>query len=201
MIKYLNVYVARAAAITRRDGLSVIERFARTLAERNGVTKDLTIVRKPGGKPAFVQGPPFNGSHSGDYAVCVFDDGPVGIDLQQIDTTRDMAHYMKIARRFFHPAETRRLEALPEPERRRAFFDLWSEKEAVMKFTGEGFALPMADFMIDDVQRVTRGGQALPVTLVSCDVAPGYVCWLAVGQKKNTLAPRDIVVRVKKVSF
>lgn len=191
MTKSLNVYVGRAATFKKNNGASVIENMAREILRKQGVTTDLSTYRAPGGKPAFTHYDlEFNGSHSGELAVCVFDSAPVGIDIQKIDTKRDMAHYDKIAARFFHPEEIKKLAALKTADRRRAFFELWSQKEAVMKQTGKGFALPLNAFCVDG-GAAYQDGRRLPIALVPCQVDADYVCYVAVLQKKNTSTPGD----------
>jgi 4'-phosphopantetheinyl transferase len=49
--------------------------------------------------------------------------------------------WQAIAERHFAPSEREGLAALPESFRRRAFFRLWTRKEAVMKAVGRGLGL------------------------------------------------------------
>ena len=80
----------------------------------------------------------FNLSHSGGRAVYVLTGGAeCGIDIEQM---RDGIDREGIARRFFAPGERERMARLPEPLRRRAFFETWARKEALLKATGEGIA-------------------------------------------------------------
>ena len=67
--------------------------------------------------------------------------GGIGVD---IEAERNLSDLEAVARRFFARDEVQRLEALPGAERRKAFFECWSRKEAVLKATGEGIseALP-----------------------------------------------------------
>lgn len=77
----------------------------------------------------------FNLSHSGDYALVAIAHAPVGIDIERIAPRHNI---MNIAARFFHPDETSWLESRAEPERLRAFYRLWTMKEAALKATGKG---------------------------------------------------------------
>jgi 4'-phosphopantetheinyl transferase len=90
------------------------------------------------GKPDWAgEGLHFNTSHSGDYVVLAFTRvGPVGVDIEQVRT--DMARRDEIAQRHFAPGERAQLVALPEGQRTRAFFDLWTRKEAFVKARGDG---------------------------------------------------------------
>jgi 4'-phosphopantetheinyl transferase len=79
----------------------------------------------------------FNTSHSGDYVVVGFTrTGAVGVDIEQV--RGDIARRDEIAQRHFAPGEQAQLSALPERERARAFFDLWTRKEAFVKARGDG---------------------------------------------------------------
>jgi 4'-phosphopantetheinyl transferase len=86
----------------------------------------------------------FNLSHSGDrmlVAVAVGRD--VGVDLELVGRDRDFAG---IARHFFSPNEVAALTALPERERRAAFYRCWTRKEAYIKACGTGLAMRLDDF-------------------------------------------------------
>src|SRR5512133_1441322 len=83
------------------------------------------------GKPALNQGEPrFSLSHSGDAALLAVSFGrEVGVDIEQQDRHID---YANVARRFFAPAETARLLALPPQGQPLAFFAIWTRKEAYL---------------------------------------------------------------------
>ena len=87
----------------------------------------------------------FNMSHSSGLALyAVTRDRKVGIDLERIRTN---FVYQRIAERFFSPQEKAMLDALEaEPERRKAFFDCWTRKEAYIKAKGKGLSLPLDQF-------------------------------------------------------
>jgi 4'-phosphopantetheinyl transferase len=103
------------------------------------------------GKPRLKGGRPvhFNLSHSGDRAVlAVSDEAEVGIDLERI---RPIEH-LDLAKRYFHPNE---VTAIAGPrdlaEQRRAFFLIWTLKEAVVKATGAGLSTPLESFEVSIV--------------------------------------------------
>jgi 4'-phosphopantetheinyl transferase len=86
----------------------------------------------------------FNLSHSASCAlVALTRAAPVGVDVEQ---RRPIEHAVTIARRYFSPAEIVAFDALPEPERIAAFYRCWTRKEAYLKATGEGLALPLVGF-------------------------------------------------------
>src|SRR5262249_12741764 len=59
----------------------------------------------------------------------------VGVDVEHI---REIPGMHGIIRRYFSPSEARALETLPDHERRRAFFRIWTLKEAYLKGCGDG---------------------------------------------------------------
>jgi 4'-phosphopantetheinyl transferase len=78
----------------------------------------------------------FNTSHSGTLALyAVTSVCPVGVDVERL---RPVPEFHQIASRFFAPAETDRLMALPRDKQMQGFFACWTCKEAVLKATGEG---------------------------------------------------------------
>ncbi len=80
----------------------------------------------------------FNWSHSHDQALIALARGVLpGIDLERL---RPHPKALTIAQRYFSPDEATRLEALPGPQRDRAFLELWTAKEAVLKALGRGLA-------------------------------------------------------------
>lgn len=91
------------------------------------------------GKPALqqpVQPLQFNLSHSGDVAVyAVARRGAIGVDVECI---RPVVAWKRLARRYFSDRECAHLETLPEQNRTQAFLQIWTQKEAYVKATGEG---------------------------------------------------------------
>jgi 4'-phosphopantetheinyl transferase len=89
------------------------------------------------GKP-FVEGAAleFNLSHSGDLALIAVARGrQVGVDVEQL---RPMPDLESVAARICTPGELAAITGLPEAHRDRAFFAMWTRKEALAKATGEG---------------------------------------------------------------
>lgn len=100
----------------------------------------------------------FNWSHSAGKALIAVARGITpGIDIERIHA-RPRA--LDIAERFFHPKETAALIALDESQRERAFVQLWTGKEAVVKALGRGIAFGLQRFC------------------VSVPPAPAQVLWL-----------------------
>ncbi|MGZ8852142.1 MAG: 4'-phosphopantetheinyl transferase family protein [Thermoanaerobaculia bacterium] len=97
------------------------------------------------GKP-FVTGRPveFNLSHSGDVALIVIADDPVGADIERIEARPGIG---TIAKESFQPDEQAWLNK--QADVHRAFFRLWTLKEAAIKADGVGLSLPLDDVSID----------------------------------------------------
>lgn len=86
----------------------------------------------------------FNMSHSGDYAVLVVSDSPIGIDIEH-----KSRNYMSLTKRCFCPEEYAEIEAVTdEEERRKCFLEYWTMKEAYIKYVGEGLRIPLNSFLI-----------------------------------------------------
>lgn len=91
------------------------------------------VVRLPGGKPVFSGYPDlhFNLSHSGALALCALADRPVGVDVELVrPRSAALPAYV------FRGAEHERFLALGGDWG--AFYTLWTEKESILKYTGEG---------------------------------------------------------------
>ena len=91
------------------------------------------VTRLPGGKPVFANHPNFhfNLSHSGTLALCALSDCPVGADIEVI-----RPRSTKLPAYVFKGAEYDRFLALGGDWD--AFYTLWTEKESILKYTGEG---------------------------------------------------------------
>jgi 4'-phosphopantetheinyl transferase len=86
----------------------------------------------------------FNLSHSHGLALLAFARGrDLGIDLEY--ARREVAT-QQVAERFFSPAETVSLRALPADQQAEAFFNCWTRKEAYVKARGDGLALRLDQF-------------------------------------------------------
>ena len=111
--------------------------------------ESLRFEYSPHGKPRLMQPEnqprlDFNLAHSGDCAVfAIAWNRTLGVDIEAIksDTPCD-----ELAQTCFSEAECAAYFALLEPERRAAFFRLWTRKEAYVKARGEGLSLPLTDF-------------------------------------------------------
>lgn len=105
----------------------------------------------PRGKP-FLAAPPagtpeglfFNLSNSDELALVGFVRGTeIGVDVEFLKPMPDLE---QIAERFFSESERLVLRRLPEHQKREAFFNCWTRKEAYLKAVGEGLAAPLDSF-------------------------------------------------------
>lgn len=107
-----------------------------------GVTSDNELRQGEFGKLELTgEGPCFNLSHGGNYAVLAVDDDPVGVDVEPVGEKLPIA----IPRRYLTPDELSWLEAEPTPER---FARLWTRLESVLKADGRGFAMEERRFSV-----------------------------------------------------
>ncbi|MFC5951174.1 4'-phosphopantetheinyl transferase family protein [Pseudonocardia lutea] len=144
---------------------------ARLGADPAAITLDRTCrCGKPHGKPRLAAGtaPAFSLTHSGDrVGVALSDDGPVGLDVEEI---RDLSDLARLAEHALSPAERTR-----PPADARAFLTVWTRKEALLKATGEGLASPMDAITLGPtgvVEAWTDGPGAAWV--VDLDAGPGH---------------------------
>jgi 4'-phosphopantetheinyl transferase len=108
----------------------------------------VTLAYGPKGKPALASPEAplrFNLSHSHDVAVCaVAARRELGVDVERV---REVAAD-RIAARYFSPRERALVGALEGAAAGRAFFRLWTCKEAYLKAVGTGVSRPLAEVEI-----------------------------------------------------
>ena len=119
------------------------------LSEVLGVAADaFDFAIGPHGRPELsLAGLDCNWSHSGDRLAVALGEGVrVGIDIEAI---RPRPRALELARRYFAPAESDALAALPAERREAAFLRLWCAKEAVLKAHGRGLAFGLDRLRFD----------------------------------------------------
>jgi 4'-phosphopantetheinyl transferase len=90
------------------------------------------------------QGLRFNLSHSHQLAlISITRDREVGVDLEFM---RSEFVNDDVASHFFSPAEVAEFRTLTPDQRTRAFFNVWTRKEAYIKARGEGLYCPLDQF-------------------------------------------------------
>jgi 4'-phosphopantetheinyl transferase len=87
----------------------------------------------------------FNISHSRDrLLIAVSNSGPVGVDIEHLRPI-DAAW---LARNWFSRTERREWAGVAAASRLEAFFHGWTRKEAFLKATGFGMAMPLDSFSV-----------------------------------------------------
>ncbi|EAW38385.1 4'-phosphopantetheinyl transferase superfamily protein [Lyngbya sp. PCC 8106] len=123
----------------------------------------------------------FNVSHSEDKALfAIALNRQVGIDIELI---RPM-EVLQLAKRFFRESEYLFLSALEGREKVRAFFQLWTAKEAYLKATGEGLAgletVEISLSELESMQKLVVQGKGCSWMLQSLDLGNNYCAAIAV---------------------
>ena len=132
-----------------------------------GLQKEYGIIEKPvfeygeHGKPFLVGYPHihFNLSHCREAVICILSDQPVGIDIESIHTFKQpLVDYT------MNEDEAHQIEQAVRPELE--FIKLWTQKEAVLKLTGEGISRDLKSVLLNPPASLT--------TIVSSDIRYVY---------------------------
>lgn len=175
----MTLYWSLCSGISSRDfALDCIKRYI-------GQSGDIDIVTDKGeyGKPYIkslsVGGADWGGrvyynlSHSGELIVCVVAGHEVGVDCQE--TVRAASNIKGISERFFSREENAYLSSKIS-DYNDAFFEIWTRKEAYIKYTGKGISEGLQSFsVVRDGAFVANvaHGVIYPVAL---DKIEGYKC-------------------------
>ena len=105
----------------------------------NGIDLDACqLIMGTHGKPQVTgcEGLHFNLSHTGNYAVAVFSDAPVGIDIE---------HRRALKQTLLDKCCTKDEQAWiqSQPDKEMAFVRLWTAKESYVKWSGDGITFPL----------------------------------------------------------
>ncbi len=116
------------------------------------------------GKPGLeIPGVHFNMSHSGDYAMIVISDHPVGVDIEKKRTDKT-----GVAKRCFCRDEYDDImSGKDEAEVADRFLEYWTLKEAYVKYLGRGLSVPFNSFKLiceGKEYRVAEGDKAFAST-------------------------------------
>ncbi|MGH2770228.1 MAG: 4'-phosphopantetheinyl transferase family protein, partial [Actinomycetota bacterium] len=169
--------------------------------------RELTIVRscgrcgQPHGKPRLLSPPAdaiqFSVAHAADRLVMAFTiDDAVGVDVEE--ASKDFP-VEEIAPEVLTPVELTAFSTLPPDARRTAFFVSWTRKEAVVKATGHGLAVPLRSFEVSAAHEPASLRSWPPdprldgqVCLRDLDAGSGYAAALAtIGRPCDHLSVRD----------
>ena len=110
----------------------------------------LTIGRNEYGKPVLVNFPDihYNISHTKGLIACAISDSCVGIDIERIRPFNK-----RIPERFFTRNELEYVYIEKEEQDIR-FYEIWTQKEAYVKWLGKGMAVPFESFNVFDDKRI-----------------------------------------------
>jgi len=121
-----------------------------------GLQKEYGITEKPlfefgeHEKPSLVGHPEihFNLSHCREAAICMIADHPVGIDIESIREYREpLVNYT------MNEKEIRQIKQSERPDIE--FIKLWTQKEAVLKLSGEGISRDMKQILLNPPASLT----------------------------------------------
>lgn len=109
--------------------------------------KEILFKTNPFGKPGIIDVQninevKFNISHSGDYClIAITRYNEIGVDIEKI---RDIKEYMKLAERFFSSYENSIIKDIEEAKKLHCFYTIWTQKEALIKASGEGLSFGLS---------------------------------------------------------
>lgn len=146
----------------RRQGLLAYQLLCQGLRKDFGIEGFPRFAYGEHGKPYLADYPAlhFNLSHCKTAVACAISTNPVGVDIETFRPVRE-----SVVRYAMSEAEAQRILQAARPER--AFTILWTQKEALVKLTGEGLNRELPALLESNTHRLS--------TLVM----PQYVCTLA----------------------
>lgn len=114
--------------------------------ELNIENEDLIFDRNEFGKPYLIDYPEFhfNISHTRNAIAVAISDKPVGIDIERIKDAD-----LNIARRFFTEQEQAYI-LCNELDQLKRFYEIWTKKEAYIKYMGKGLSIPLKSFDVTE---------------------------------------------------
>lgn len=109
---------------------------------------DLFFKKNVYGKPYLVGFPyaNYNISHTRNAIVIGLSENPIGVDIEKIKTID-----LKIAEKFFNKNELNYIFS-NNKEQDKLFYEIWTKKEAYIKWIGKGFSIPLDAFDITDIE-------------------------------------------------
>lgn len=140
----------------------------------------------PHGKPEVVGAPEpvaMSLSHAGRRVAVALSRDAVGVDVEVVDRELEIASF---AHAVLSPAERETFFQLPADRRHAGLLTYWTRKEAVLKATGDGLAIPTEHLTVTApaepaglVAWTDRPDPPTPVHLVDLSPGAGYVGALA----------------------
>lgn len=129
----------------------------------------------------------FNISHSGEMAVCVLSDqNDVGIDVEIIHNINIQDFESQMTKKEWQ-------NILLVEDENQAFFDYWTQKEAVIKANGKGLSIPLKSFEVTN-QRTKINDETFFLKEIFLDEK--YKCHLAFKDKIDTMIEEPKIVMI-----
>jgi len=121
----------------------------------------------------------FSRSHTNGCEVACFSGAEIGVDCEDILARKDRKpDFEKVARRYFTGDEQNYI-AYGEPGAEERFFEVWTKKEAYMKYTGNGFSEGFQSFSVFDLKDAEIMTERL-------DGAPHIICSVCSGRGEDS---------------
>lgn len=149
---------------------NIVKRVAASALKIN--PDDVVFLRHRYGKP-YIKGYSdfhFNISHTKNAIVVAISNSYVGVDVERVRGID-----ARIPNRFFAKGE-RQYVSLQSQGLEHRFFEIWTQKEAYLKWTGDGLTRPLKSFDVTDTslgtkfQTITKDGYIISVcSSVKCD--------------------------------
>lgn len=113
--------------------------------ELNISNQEIVFSKNKYGKPYLTDYPgfQFNIAHTHNAIAVAFSKYEIGIDIEKIKVPE-----FKIAKRFFTSSENNYILSQKNPEY--AFYEIWTKKEAYIKYLGTGLSTPLKSFDVLD---------------------------------------------------
>ncbi|MBC8756493.1 4'-phosphopantetheinyl transferase superfamily protein [Kordia sp. YSTF-M3] len=137
----------------------------------------------------------FNISHSGELVICTIQKTlPVGIDIEEMKE-------IQIEDFFYQMTENESATIKNSTDQKRAFYNYWTQKEAVLKANGKGLSVPLKSFEIIENQTQLYKDEWYVSKL---SIHPEYSCHMAAKQKSKYIIyyvdHREINTFIEKVN-
>lgn len=131
------------------------------LRKEHGITEKPVFEFGEHGKPSIVGRPDlhFSLSHCREAAICVLSDRPVGIDIESVGRYNE-----RLVRYTMNDEEMTQILASNRPDI--AFTRLWTQKEAVLKCTGEGIGNDLKNVLKNFRESSPTTHRPSPITTV-----------------------------------
>lgn len=175
----MRLGIARHEFVVGRAMLRVLAGAATACGPR-----EVTIGVGEHGKPR-VEGVEFSVAHSyGLVVLAMSREGALGVDVESIEREIEA---LEIARTTFAQGEVKRIEQAAEgAERVKAFFSVWTRKEAIVKAHGQGLTISLESFEVpegeaEQVMELVVKGNAQRFYVRGVDVGEGFAGALAAG--------------------